>query len=181
MNLLTFNSGTIETVFLGGPLDDDHPPAVRTAIGSAISAFARLEYIVSLLGVQLNNEEASPTLYKDDPNSKFPKMLALVRKWIADHPGYTAARTDLDDFLYDELRKDAEFRNDLAHAFLYAFDPTTGAAELRSIKRTEPNVWQQRAIDTGIDEIIALRDRANIATRHFVEVADVLLCKSGTP
>lgn len=181
MNSLTFSSGTIETTILGGPLDATPPPEIITAIGAAISSFARLEYVVSLIGLHINTEEANPLLYKDDPNSKFPKMLALVRRWISQHPAYAQARTDMDDLLYEELRKDADFRNDLAHSFLYSFDPSTGDCELRGLKRAEPNRWEQRAVDTGLQQILALKDRATTATKHFVEMADILLNKPETP
>lgn len=176
MNPLTFKQfgGTLETTPLGGPLDQTPTPDILAAMGAAISSFARLEYMVSVIGLHVNKREANPILFKNDPNSKFPKMLALVRRWLSSHQDYEWTRTELDEFFYTELQKDAEFRNDLAHAFLHAYDQSTGNVELRSIRRTGPSTWQQRAIDTGIAQILGLKDRANLATQHFVEIADSL-------
>ena len=166
--------GKITTTPIGGPLDVSPPPHIVTAIGAAISSFARLEYMVTVIGLHVNKHAADAILYKRDPNSKFPEMLRLVRKWMSCHSAYKQARTSTDDFFYGELQKDTDFRNDLAHAFLHSFDPVTGDAELRSIRRTGKETWEHRAIDTGLIQIKALADQANLATRHFVEIAKLI-------
>lgn len=168
---------TLAVTPMGGPLDHDPKPCVIADIGAALAAFTRLEYMVCAVGLHINKKEASAALHDPDPSEKFSRMIKLVRKWLSQHPDLAHTWPPGSDFMFDELAKDADMRNALAHNFLHSFDPDIGNVELIGIKRTGKDEWEHRAYDVSINHIRGLAQRATMATRHFVTIADSLFLR----
>ena len=159
---------------LGGPLDQEPQHTLFHELGYALACWARMEHMLTTLVIHINKEAASEALYDPDPQAKFSGMIRLLRKWISQHPGYSHLASPEDARFFEVLLEESNLRNELAHSFLDAIDPTTGSFTMCRLKRTGKNTWEPITTTYLPEAPGYLAKQATTATRHFVEIAKVV-------
>jgi hypothetical protein len=163
----------------GGPIDSDPKSELFAIYGYAVAACSRLEYIASMLALTLNNKAENPSLYTEDPDWRYPEMVRLIKKWLTRHPAYAHLDSPQNQTFFESLIMYAELRNALVHGFIEDYDARTKKITIQSIKREKGGAWRLRCMDYDIEVLHHLASQANLAAKHFNEVAKAVFDSAG--
>ena len=179
----TFRLSDTEHTFtpFGGPLDDRAQTALIADIGQAVMAWARLEYILTVLAVHINKRTASSILHHPDPTTKLRGLIKLVRKWLKNHEPFSNFRTPEDDKFFESLLELTDLRNEIVHALLESTDATSKTFTTRRILRTGKDTWSPITAVYSTETPQVLAARATLAARHFIEICKLVFPYAAAP
>jgi hypothetical protein len=159
----------------GGPIDEhaEHLDLFG-AIGFAVSAWARMETMLTALVMHVNKDEASNALYEANPQNAFTRKLTVLENWLTKHPPHARLRAKGDTNLFAKLRGLAERRNLIAHGLVESYDRARDLVTIKQVTRVGRDEWQLRTYETPVADIRIVGQLANTANRYFISLADDL-------
>ena len=153
--------------FEGGPIDaPSEAGEAFSVIGHAAASWARLELLIDIILIHVNNAEFSSTIYEEVHPVSFSKKVRLLKRWFNQHPALTNHKEDIRE-LTSRLKVLSNDRGLYIHSQVEAYDTTTKTVTLRNLQYLGNDEFSISRHEVAITSIAIFCDLVNATNKYM--------------